>query len=228
MTAISNDNFDKPPPKGHIDTVLFDFDGTVMDTTDVIIGSWQHTFRTLEGQERPLPEIIQTFGEPLTVTMAKIFPEVAVEEAIEVYRSYHRDNFGDRISVYEGMSELLAALKEKGYKTGLVTSRLSRTTWEGLHKYGLDQYFDVVVSCDDTDKHKPDPTPVLITLERLGSLPERSIMLGDTMFDILCARNAGVLSVLVGWAIALSPEEIEGPQGPDFIINDAMDLFSIL
>ena len=89
-------------------------------------------------------------------------------------------------------------------------------------------FFDVVVSCDDTDKHKPDPTPVLITLERLGSLPERSIMLGDTMFDILCARNAGVLSVLVGWAIALGPEEIEGPQGPDFVIHDAMDLFSIL
>ena len=228
MTAIPNNHFDKTLPKGRIDTVLFDFDGTVMDTTDVIIGSWQHTFRTLEGRERPLPEIVQTFGEPLAVTMSKIFPEVAVEEAIEVYRSYHRDNFGERISVYKGMPELLAALKAQGYKTGLVTSRLSRTTWEGLHKYNLDQYFDVVVSCDDTDKHKPDPTPVRITLERLGSLPERSIMLGDTMFDILCARNAGVLSVLVGWAIALSPEEIHGPQGPDFVIEDAMDLFSIL
>lgn len=217
-----------PSSKTPINTVLFDFDGTIMDTTDVIIGSWQHTFRALEGRERPIPEIVRTFGEPLATTMAKLFPDVTVAEAIEIYRSYHRDNFGDRISVYEGIPELLAALKERGYKTGLVTSRLSRTTWEGLEKYGLDRFFDVVVSCDDTDKHKPDPTPVHLTLERLGSRPEESIMLGDTMFDILCARNAGVLSVLVGWAIALTPEEIEGPQGPDYVIREAMDLFSII
>ena len=213
---------------GKIDTVLFDFDGTVMDTTDVIIGSWQHTFMTFEGKERPVEEIIKTFGEILSHTMKNVLPDIDTEAAIDTYRSYHRDNFGDRISVFEGMTELLAELKRRHYKTGLVTSRLSGTTWEGLHKYDLADYFDVVVSCDDTDKHKPDPTPVNIALERLDSKPENAIMLGDTKFDILCARNAGVLSVLVGWHVAMSPEEINGDNGPDYIIEKADDLLAII
>jgi len=214
--------------KGTIDTVLFDFDGTIMDTTDVIIGSWQHTFMTFEGKERPVEEIVKTFGEILSYTMSKVLPEVDTQVAIETYRSYHKDNFGERISVFEGVPELLAELKKRNIKMGLVTSRLSGTTWEGLRQYGLDPFFDVVVSCDDTDKHKPDPTPVNIALERLGSKAENAIMLGDTMFDILCARNAGVHSVLVGWHVAMSPEDINGPDGPDYIIQKAEDLLSLI
>ena len=206
-----------------IDTVLFDFDGTIMDTTDVIIGSWQHTFMTFEGKERPVEEIVKTFGEILSHTMSKVLPHVDTAEAIETYRSYHRDNFGERISVFEGIPELLAELKKRNMKVGLVTSRLSGTTWEGLRQYGLDVYFDVVVSCDDTDKHKPDPTPVNIALERLGSKPQNAIMI-----DILCARNAGVRSVLVGWHVAMSEEDINGPDGPDFIIEKAEDLLSLI
>lgn len=214
--------------KGVIDTILFDFDGTIMDTTDVIIGSWQHTFMTFEGKERPVSEIVKTFGETLFYTMPKVLPDVDPEEAIATYRSYHRDNFGERISVFEGVPELLAELKKRHYKVGLVTSRLAGTTWEGLRQYALADYFDVVVSCDDTDKHKPDPAPVNIALERLGSKPENAIMLGDTMFDILCARNAGVQSVLVGWHVAMTPEDINGQDGPDFIIEKAEDLLSLI
>lgn len=236
MTTLNPDNQSEhnnednniPAQSGKIDTVLFDFDGTVMDTTDVIIGSWQHTFMTFEGKERPVEEIIKTFGEILAHTMKNVLPDVDTEEAIDTYRSYHRDNFGDRISVFEGMTELLAELKRQNYKTGLVTSRLSGTTWEGLHKYNLADFFDVVVSCDDTDKHKPDPTPVYIALERLVSKPENAIMLGDTKFDILCARNAGVRSVLVGWHVAMSPEDLNGENAPDHIIDQAEDLLAII
>jgi pyrophosphatase PpaX len=225
MTLEKND---QTKIKETIDTILFDFDGTIMDTADVIIGSWQHTFMTFEGKERPVEEIVKTFGEILSHTMSKVLPHVDTQEAIETYRSYHRDNFGERISVFEGVPELLAELKKRNYKIGLVTSRLGGTTWEGLRQYNLAEYFDVVVSCDDTDKHKPDPAPVNIALERLGSRPENAMMLGDTMFDILCARNAGVKSVLVGWHVAMSPEDISGADGPDFIIEKAEDLLSLI
>lgn len=225
MTLANND---KTKLKGPIDTVLFDFDGTIMDTADIIIGSWQHTFVTYEGKERPVEEIVKTFGEILSHTMSKVLPHVDTDEAIDTYRSYHRDNFGERISVFEGVPELLAELKRLNYKTGLVTSRMAGTTWEGLRQYGLAEYFDVVVSCDDTDKHKPDPTPVYIALERLGSQPQNTVMLGDTMFDILCARNAGVTSILVGWHVAMSPEDINGIDGPDFIIEKAEDLLPLI
>lgn len=225
---MTSKNSEKILVKQPIDTILFDFDGTIMDTADVIIGSWQHTFMKFEGKERPVEEIVKTFGEILSHTISKVLPDVDSQDAIEAYRSYHRDNFGERISVFEGIPELLAELKKRNMKIGLVTSRIAGPTWEGLRRHSLDQYFDVVVSCDDTDKHKPDPAPVNIALERLGSKPENAMMLGDTMFDILCARNAGVKSVLVGWHVAMSPEDISGTDGPDFIIEKAEDLLPLI
>lgn len=212
----------------HIDTILFDFDGTVMDTNHVIINSWQHTFRTLEDREEEVTNIVKTFGEPLEVTMKNLFPQVPVEEAVRIYRSYHYDNFGELITVFPGMKELVQELKKQGYRLGLVTSRLKKTTMQGLEKYDLDKYFDVIITADDTDKHKPDPEPVRLALEKLGSVPEKSLMLGDTMFDILCARNAGVTSVLVGWGIAVTEEEKRGTSGPDYIIEKAEDLLKLL
>lgn len=211
-----------------VDTVLFDFDGTVMDTTEVIVNSWQHTFKVLEGKERPLTDIYPTFGEPLDITMAKFFPDHPVADSVNIYRSYHMDNFGDMIRVFPGMEELLAKLQKEDYTLALVTSRLKRTTDQGLKAYDLDQYFEYVLTCDDTDKHKPDPAPVNITLDKLNKKPENAIMIGDTMFDILCARNAGVKSVLVDWAVAVTDEQRQGADAPDFIIKDPMEIMDIL
>ena len=213
---------------GKTDTVLFDFDGTVMNTNDVIIASWQHTFRTIDGKEREVSEIARTFGEPIVQTMKRMFPQVPVEESLKIYRSYHYDYFDDLISLFPGMRELLVELRKTGYKTGLVTSRMRNTTFRGLAKFELTDLFDAVVTCDDTNVHKPDPEPVFIALEKLGTKPEKTVMLGDTMYDIMCANNAGVTSVLVGWAIAPTEEEIKGENGPDFIMKDAADLFRIL
>lgn len=212
----------------HYDTILFDFDGTVMNTNEVILRSWQHTFQTIENRQEDEAKIIETFGEPLEVTMRKFFPDMPVDEAVEIYRSYHRDNFGDLITVFPGMKELLAEVKRLGYKTGLVTSRLLHTTKQGLEKYGLEEYFDVVVTADDTKKHKPDPEPINIALAKLHSAPESSIMLGDTMFDLLCAKNAGVASVLVSWSLALQAGDDFGEAAPDHIIEKAEDLLELL
>ena len=210
------------------DTVLFDFDGTIMNTNEVILRSWQHTFQTIEHRDEDVAKIIKTFGEPLEVTMKKFFPDVPVDEAVEVYRSYHRDNFGDLITVFPGMKNLLRQVKELGEKTGLVTSRLAYTTQQGLEKYDLKDYFDVVVTAEDTKKHKPDPEPVNIALAKLDSRPEQSLMLGDTMFDILCAKNAGVTSVLVGWSLALKSGDDFGEDAPDHVIRKAGELLELL
>ena len=211
-----------------INTVLFDFDGTIMDTNSVILQSWQHTFRTVEGKERPPEKIIETFGEPLYVTMEKVLPQIPVEEGVQIYRSYHYDNFTELIEVFPGILELLEELKNRGYKTGIVTSRLWHTTEIGLKKYDMQQYFDAIVTCDDTDKHKPDPEPVNIALERLGSKPAAAIMVGDSMFDIICAKNAGVKAALVSWALAVNDEDKYGENAPDYILETAGDLLNIL
>ncbi len=210
------------------DTVLLDFDGTIMDTNRVIINSWQHTFMHYTGEKRSEEEIIATFGEPLEKTLKKVLPDVPVGESIEVYRSYHRDNFGEMIKLFPGVKDMLEELKKRGYKTGLVTSRLAFTTRQGVEKYGIGPYIDAMVTADDTEKHKPDPEPIMMMLEKLGSAASRSVMVGDTMFDMECAKNAGVTSVLVGWALAPTKEELEGPAGPDHIIGEAGELISLL
>lgn len=213
---------------GKIDTILFDFDGTVMDTNDVIIRSWQHTFRTLRGEERSLEDIVATFGEPLVTTMKRFFPEVPAQEALDIYRSYHYECFEELIRIFPGIIELLGELKEKDYKTALVTSRLRGTTERGMKKYDLDKYFDAVITMEDCTKHKPDPEPINIALSKLDSSPENAVMLGDTMYDIKCARNAGVPSILVSWAMAVTEEDLQGPDAPDHILETAADLWEII
>lgn len=213
---------------GKYTTVLFDFDGTVMDTNNVIIQSWQHTFRTIEGREHSVDEIVRTFGEPLEITMTRIFPERSTEETIEIYRSYHRDHFEKLISVFPGMKELLAELSRRKFRMGLVTSRLTHTTFQGLRAFGLEPYFDCVVTADDCTRHKPDPQPVQKALEKLGSKPAEAVMLGDSLFDIRCAHNAGADAVLVGWALAVGEEELTGLDRPEYRIERAEDLLGIL
>jgi pyrophosphatase PpaX len=211
-----------------INTVLFDFDGTLMNTNELIIGSWQHTYKTITGKHGDREAIIRTFGETLKVSMMKAFPDYPTHEAIEIYRSYQTGRFGDFISLFPGMLELLKELKDKVYKTAIVTSRLRPTTTEGVEKFGLDKLLDEIITMEDCTKHKPDPEPVLIALEKLGAKPEESILLGDSMFDIKCAKAAGVKSVLVGWAMAVTEEDKQGPDAPDYIIETAEELLDIL
>ncbi len=214
--------------KNRINTVLFDFDGTIMNTNELIIQCWQHTFRTVEGRERPVEEIVRTFGEPLMITMEQVLPQLTAEEGVNIYRSHLKKYYKDMIAPFPGMVDLIKELKNRNYITGLVTSRPKESTFEGLKRFDLDSYFDCVITCDDTNKHKPDPEPLFIALRKLSAHPEGSLMLGDSINDILCAKNAGIRSVLVGWQITLSKDEIEGPKGPDHIIEKPEDLLSLL
>lgn len=214
-----------------IDTILFDFDGTVMDTNDIIIQSWQHTYRTLRGEEHDEAEIVRTFGEPLRYSMEVQFPEVPPEESIEIYRNYQKENFLSGIHLFPGTRELLDELKAQGYRMGLVTSRLRPTTYQALEHFDLEKYFGYVVTADDVTKHKPHPQSIEIALEKLGSEPGRSVMLGDTLFDILCARNAGSVPILVSWSVNLGGKEIEDfapEEAPAYILKRPAELLDLL
>ena len=202
-----------------IDTVLYDFDGTVMDTAPVIIASWQHTFRTLRGVEVEPEMLYQNFGEPLEVTVTKYFPEVPAQEAVDIYRSYHHDYFEDMIQLFPGMREAMAKVKALGVKTALVTSRLARTTHMGLTRFDLYRYLDDVITVEDCPKYKPDPGPALTALERLGSRPENTLLLGDTRFDMLCGQNAGVQTALVSWTHSLDPAHLPEDIHPTYILE---------
>lgn len=211
-----------------INTVLFDFDGTVADTNQLVINSWQHTYMTRRGKKVPEEEIIKTFGEPLNITMAKVMPEFDVTESIEIYRGYQVNHFEELIDIFPEMKECIIRLKEEGYNVGIVTSRVRASTDRGLRAFGVTEYIDETVSCEDTDRHKPDPEPVLCALRKFGVKNDEALMVGDSMFDIKCAHNAGVRAAMVGWALAVSEEDLAGEDAPDYIMEKADDIFDIL
>ena len=211
-----------------IDTIIFDFDGTVADTNGMVVNSWLHTYDML-GVERPGEEVLfKTFGEPLSISMEKAFPHVPVETSVGHYRDHMNAIFEKEIVPFPGTVELIKELKARGYKVGVATSRVKETTMIGLNKFGIVPYLDAIVTMEDTTKHKPDPEPVLVSLKKLGSAAEEALMIGDSMFDIRCAHNAGVKAVLVSWALAVDEEEKDGPEGPDFYIEKAEDLLTLL
>jgi len=211
-----------------IDTVLFDFDGTLMDTNGLIAASWKHTVRTLSGREISDEEIRSSLGEMLVDSMRRLMPEVDAEAAVDFYREYQRDIYLDSIKPFDGAEEVLRALKAAGYKVALVTSRLKNSTERGLAHFGFTGYFDAVLTASDTEKCKPDPEPLFIILDMIGSRPDQAMYVGDTVHDIEAGRAAGVFTALVGWSYALPSESRAGGPAPDVVIEKMQDILQLL
>ena len=210
-----------------IDTVLVDFDGTMMDTNELILNSWMYAIKTLTGKELPPDEIRATFGETIAFSMQKLMPGVEISKAVNLYRDYQFDKYLDNIHPFDGVEETLTILKDKGYKLAVVTSRLTRSTYSGLEHFNLDRFFEVVITADDCPEHKPHPLPLIMAMEGLDSKPEHTVMIGDTKHDIGAAKAAGVVSVLVDYSVALPPEKREAEK-PDYVIEKFSDIITLL
>ena len=211
-----------------IKAVLFDFDGTIMDTNEIILESWRHTFKTVLGRECRDEEVVGTFGEVLGDSMKMIFPDRDVDEMISIYRSYQHQFYEKEILLCPGIHELILKLKALGYLTAIVTSRIENSTRIGLSKFGLDDKFEAFVSCDDITNFKPDPESCLVALRKLGIKADEAIYVGDSKYDIQCAHRAGVKAVLVNWTICLPKDQRVGENKADFEIDDPMELIDIL
>lgn len=206
--------------------VLFDLDGTLIDTNKLILTSFQHTYRHYLGQEKPEAEIYACFGEPLTRTFAKTLPGIDIDEAVQFYRAHNIQHHDSLTGIYVGIAEGLRLLKEAGLKLGVVTSKKRDMALRGLNLFGLADYFDVIVGMDDVTVHKPNPEPVWHALKQLGIQPGPDVlMIGDSHFDLRAGRQAGVRTVAVEWS-ALSRPLLEGEQ-PDFWVATFADLVAI-
>ena len=211
-----------------INTVLFDFEGTLVNTNDVIIASWQHTYMYYLGREESLEKITACFGEPLLLTMEREFPEVDPRESAEVYRNFQKENADELVKIFPGIKELLESLKTDGCRMGVVTSRTRESAQRYMDMFGIGDYFEEMVSCDDTDIHKPNPEPILLCLKKMGITAEEALMVGDSPFDIKCANNAGVKSVLVGWRITGDGQTLIDDAREDFTISEPSELVGVL
>lgn len=206
--------------------VLFDLDGTLINTNDLIVATFQHVLREKLGLEVPPAAIHQYFGEPLPVTLGRYAPDRA-EELTEFYRVWNKANHDILIRNFEGIREMLQALKDAGVKLGIVTSKMRVGAFRGLRACGLEGFFDTVVGLDDTERHKPDPAPALLALERLGERPgDHVLFVGDSHFDILCGRGAGVQTAAVGWTM-LVREQLAKAQ-PHHWVEDPTELAALV
>lgn len=208
--------------------ILFDFDGTLVNTNDVIVASWQHTYKHYLGHEVPVDRITACFGEPLLLTMAREFPEVDPADAADVYRTFQVENADRLVTIFPGIKELLADLKAAGYVLGIVTSRTRESCQRYMKMFDITSYFSDLVTCDDTTVHKPNPEPILLAMSRLGAAPEECIMIGDSPFDIKCANNAGVDSVMVEWRITSDDTSLIDDAKVDYRIHQPAELLELL
>ena len=111
---------------------------------------------------------------------------------------------------------------------GIVTSRTRESALRYMDMFGITEYFEAMVTCDDTTVHKPNPEPILLGLEKMGITKDEAIMIGDSPFDIKCANNAGVKSVMVDWRITCDNSALITDAVWDYEIKEPMDLMKVL
>jgi pyrophosphatase PpaX len=208
-----------------IDTLLFDLDGTLIDTNELIISSFMHTLQHYYPGQYSKEDVLQFMGPPLMDSFNKLNPDKA-EEMAQFYRDYNHQKHDELVTEFEGVFDTIKTLHEKGYKLAIVTTKKRFTVEMGLKLTKLDQFFEVVITLDDVTHAKPDPEPLLKALEQLGSKPEKAIMVGDNNHDIEGGKNTGTLTAGVAWAFK-GREYIEGLH-PDYILDNMSDLLDIL
>ena len=208
--------------------ILFDFDGTIMDTNQVIIDSWNYTCEKNMGRRLPLESVISPCGVPLEPAIREYVETDDWQQALDDYRNYQHEHVCI-VRMFEGTEELLNELKDRGYLLSIVTSRswdkapLALSGFEAAAKL-----FDLIISFENSKAHKHDPEPILKALEELGVGADEAVYVGDSKLDLMCADNAGVKSVLVGWSLCFPPDRAEKEFPADFVIDKPSDLLDII
>ncbi|MDQ0233494.1 pyrophosphatase PpaX [Metabacillus malikii] len=208
-----------------INTLLFDLDGTLINTNELIIESFLHTLHQYYPSKYKREDVLPFIGPTLYETFESINPE-KMDEMVQVYRTFNHEQHDKLVTEFETVFETIQTLKEKGFKLGIVTTKIRSTVNMGLKLTKLDQFFDVVVTLDDVEKAKPDPEPILKALEQLDSTPEEAIMVGDNHHDIEAGKNAGTQTAGVAWSI--KGREYIASHKPDYLLEKMSDLLAIV
>ncbi|MDQ3436047.1 MAG: HAD family hydrolase [Rubrobacter sp.] len=207
---------------------LFDFDGTLVDTTEMIHQSMRHAASSVLGREDiPRETLLANVGKPLPRQMELIDAEKA-ELLLEAYRSHHEEHHDALIGEFPGVEESLSRLRSVGTKVAVVTSKRRLSVEMALENFpGLRDVVDRFVTLEDTTQHKPNPEPLLRGLELLGGIPKESAAyIGDSPFDVEAAKAARLTSVAVSWG-AFSEDRLREAE-PDHLVPDIESAVDVL
>ncbi len=194
--------------------VLFDVDGTLLDTVPLIVETYQYIFQKWLGRPGDTAEILASIGIPLE-SYFRQFPADLIQPMQADYLEYNHSHLDSHVGIFLGIPQLLAALRQRGIPLGVVTSKRMASALHSLRGFGLESFFQVVIAKESTRTHKPEAEPVLESMRRLGLTdPQKIIFVGDSLHDLYCARNAGCRSAIVGWT-AMPAAELRA-AAPDF------------
>lgn len=207
------------------DPILFDLDGTVIDTVSLIRESHRHAVRTVLGADLPDEELVAHVGRPLIEQM-RIFSAEHADELYEVYREWNHANTAAMIRPYAGIEGLLERLRAGGRRLGIVTSKSRDAVDLAFAAIAVESHFEVVLTSDDTARHKPDPGPLLQAAEMLGANGARVCYVGDAPYDLQAARAAGMDGIAVTWGFF--PERDLAAEQPTTIARTVAELERLL
>lgn len=208
----------------NITTLLFDFDGTLLDTNELIIQSFEQVLNSRYPGQYTREDILPFMGPTLKESFDTVDADLS-DVLIQEYRTWNLANHDQLVKEFDGVSETLQRLKENGMKMAIVSTKRNNMVMRGLQLMGLEDFFDTVIGLDDVQRPKPDPEPLLLALERLGSKPEEALMIGDNTHDIGGGKNAGVRTAGVAWS--LKGEAFIRSLEPDYVLQHISDLLSI-
>jgi pyrophosphatase PpaX len=209
------------PPPWH--AVVFDLDGTLADTIALIIASYEHAVQSVLRTPLDSEAARGWIGEPMPTTFGRLDPARA-EELTDSYLEFNRANIATMIRPYEGVEELLSALPAAGLRVGVVTSKREESARLTRDLLALPVPLTVVL--EDTDRHKPEPEPLLLALERLGVAADEAVYVGDAVVDVLAARAAGMDSIAVTWGAGY-PAALRA-AGPTAVVDTVAELATLL
>lgn len=208
--------------------VLFDLDGTLIDSERLILASYRHAMLEHLGRVPPEDSWKATIGQPLVVQMAMFAErEDQVEAMIHTYVTHNLAHHDEYVRPFPGVKEAVSAVRESGRTLGIVTSKKRRATRMGLARCELPEaWFQAIVTADDVVRYKPEPEPVLEALDRLGAGPGEAVFVGDSTHDMKSGRAAGVTTAAALWG-PYSREQLE-PTAPDLWLAEPGDLLVTL
>ena len=212
--------------------VLFDNDGTVLNTDRLVFNAWSALGRELRPEGIDLDDVKKHFGRTLLEAAVLLAEEYGIKDydldkLDKTYWAYQDAHHEEIDGIYPGIKELMSALKERGILTAVVTSGHNGGCDIELGEFGIRQYIDVIIGSEDIDRAKPDPDPALKACQKLGVKPEETIFIGDSRHDMNCGKTAGCTTVLVGWS-TFRDKGLKGNEIPDYIFDDVTEVLGLL
>lgn len=209
------------------DAVLFDLDGTLLDSIPLILESFEHAFTAL-GLAGPEPaQLARAMGIPLRSFFGELgYDQATIEALIDAYRAHNLAHHDLRVSAFPGVVAMVAGVRARGLHTALVTSKNRPTAQRGLTIIGLGDSFEILVSCDDVTRPKPDREPVDKALRLLGVEPSRAVFVGDSLHDLESGRAAGVRTAAALWGPFARADL--APGAPDYWLEAPADLLPLI